>query len=102
VRNKPSRMWNQEFESVTSGDCWADRRQLARSVLQVSTARWLHSLRTTSVTDVSTGLFPFYSALSHSVLTNVSAGFLISLTFYTIAMFICAVDTKSALLNVST
>lgn len=57
VRNKPSRMWNQEVGGATSSDLWADRRLLTSSVLHDSTARWRQSMMTTRTTGVSTGLF---------------------------------------------
>ena len=64
VRNKPSRMWNQEVGGATSSDLWADRRLLANSVLHDSTTRWRQSMRTTRTTGVSTGLFAVFNFVS--------------------------------------
>jgi len=57
VRNKPSRMWNQEVGGATSSDLWVDRRLLTNSVLHDSITRWRQSMVTTRTTGVSTGLF---------------------------------------------
>ena len=64
VRNKPSRMWNQDVGGATSSDIWADRRLLTSSVLHDSTARWRQSMRTTRTTGVNTGLFAVINFVS--------------------------------------
>lgn len=66
VRNKPSRMWNQEVGGAASSDLWADRRLLTNSVLHDSTTRWRQSMRTTRTTGVSTGLFAVFNFVSKS------------------------------------
>lgn len=66
VRNKPSRMWNQEVGGATSSDLWADRRLLTNSVLHDSTTRWRQSMRTTRTTGVITGLFAVFNFVSKS------------------------------------
>lgn len=68
VRNKPSRMWNQEVGGAASSDLWVDRRLLTSSVLHDSTTRWRQSMRTTRTTGVSTGLFAFINFVSKPVL----------------------------------
>ena len=68
LRNKPSRMWNQDVGGATSSDLWADRRLLTSSVLHDSTTRWRQSMRTTRTTGVSTGLFALINFVSKPVL----------------------------------